>query len=129
MNTLINTIKFGDVEVKKFNNYFYEICPGDHVEMTADKVEEVLSFIDKDREGEKVLLLLNVPPFGSIDKSATKSKSMEFHNRMTKGYAVIVDNLSSRMMANFYISLKNFNFPLKLFKNREKGITWLQNQK
>ena len=129
MNILIDTINFGDVDVKKFDDSFYEICPGDYVEMTAEKVEEVLSFIDNDRGDEKVLLLLNVPPFGSIDKSATKSKSMEYHNKMTKGYAVIVDNLSSRMMANFYISLKSFNFPLKLFKNREKGMAWLQNQK
>ncbi len=43
--------------------------------------------------------------------------------------AVVIQNIATRIMANFYYKVVPRPFPVKVFENKEKAITWLSMKK
>lgn len=65
--------------------------------------------------------------YGSI---TTDARKMDIHtgDAYTLALALVINELSQRLLANFYFKLKKVDYPVKTFKTEEEAVAWLQQQ-
>ncbi len=97
----------------------------DNVEIDVDDVNENYTAAVKLTHGEKYLSLVLAAPFSSITKEAREIANKEFMYKNTIAQAIVVKSLSNRLMGNFLVKIYKPFCPLKLFKNKEDAIVWL----
>ena len=97
----------------------------DNIEVDLKDVTENYEAAEKLTVGKKFLSLVIVSPFTSISKEAREAANKEYMYKNTVAQAIIVQSLANRLMANFFVKFYKPYCPVKLFKNKEDGITWL----
>lgn len=106
-----------------------EMVAAPEAELTVDKIREANDVLEKLSEGRKQLILFVTHPLGQMTSEARKYPITEQKLRYTLAQAVVVNSMSTLLLANFYVRLKRFPFPYKVFRSREKAIVWLRRQK
>jgi len=61
---------------------------------------------------------------------STEAFSFDAHKELdikqvTIAEAVVIKNLATRIMANFYYKVTKRNFPVKVFDTKQEAINWL----
>jgi len=62
---------------------------------------------------------------GSIDHNSRKLMSEHEVNEFNIAQAIIVNNIASRLVANFYLKFYKHSNPIKVFTNINEGRKWL----
>ena len=97
----------------------YEI-ESEHLLEIADAMTEL--------SGERPRAILSVAGlYGSMTPAARK---VDIHraNDYTLAIALVIQELSQRLLANFYFKIKSNTYPVKIFKSEEEATAWLQQQ-
>ncbi|MFK7783644.1 MAG: hypothetical protein AB8B56_00940 [Crocinitomicaceae bacterium] len=95
----------------------------DNIVVEIDDVKLAFDLYVEHSNNYSMKVLLAFGEFSSITVEARKhaeNKSMP-----TPAQAVVVRNLSQRMLARFYHLLRKDKHPLKFVKNVEEGLSWL----
>jgi hypothetical protein len=61
---------------------------------------------------------------GSITPGARKVDTIK-DNKYTPAIALVIQELSQRLLANFYFKIKKVNYPVKIFKSEAETTEWL----
>ena len=97
----------------------------DNIEIDLKDVNENYDAALKLTAGKKFLSLVIVSPFTTITKEARELANKEIMYKNTVAQAIIVQSLANRLLANFIVKFYKPFCPVKLFKNKEDAIVWL----
>ena len=83
---------------------------------------------------EHTLLSKGVPRFVivktgqrmSITPEGRAFDSLDFRKNITRAEALIVNNIATRIGANFYYLIQRPPYPVKSFTNLDQGFSWLE---
>ncbi|MDG1333541.1 MAG: hypothetical protein P8P74_14490 [Crocinitomicaceae bacterium] len=95
----------------------------DNINIELDDVKEAFSLFVKHSNNCTFKVLLAFGQFSTIDVEARKyaeNKSMP-----TPAQAIVIRNLSQRMLARFYHLLRKDKHLLKFVRSVDEGLTWL----
>lgn len=109
----------GIIESRFLTELPYEINPQD--------VSIIASAISQLSNGKQVAIINISGLNGTISPEARK---VDFNNvsSHTLALALVIQELSQRLLANFYFKIKNVDYPVKTFKSEEEAIEWLKQQ-
>jgi hypothetical protein len=97
----------------------------DNVEVDINDVKENYDAAMKLTGGKKYLSLVMAAPFSTITKEAREITNKEFMYKNTVAQAIVVHSIANRLMGNFLVKFYKPFCPLKLFKNKEDAVMWL----
>lgn len=106
-----------------------ECVPDPEAEMTAENLLAGMEAIEKMADGKRMPILLMTSPRNSMTKEARDLDITARKEKYTLAQALVVSSMSTLMLGNFYIRVKRFPFPYKIFKSREKAIAWLRKKR
>lgn len=100
----------------------------DDITIGVSEIKE-LAIASHDLSGGEVPLLSLVVT-GERNNMSTEAFAYNIFKELnitqrTIAEAVVIQNIATRIMANFYYKVVTRPFPVKVFENREKAITWL----
>ncbi len=96
-------------------------------EIDTQHLTEMSVAMSRLSKGNKTAILSIAGLYGSITPEARKldiNKDEDY----TLAIALVIQELSQRLLANFYFKLKKVNYPVKIFKNENQATEWLQQQ-
>ena len=96
-------------------------------EIDTQHLTEMSVAMSRLSKGNKAAILSIAGLYGSITPEARKvdiNKDEDY----TLAIALVIQELSQRLLANFYFKLKKVNYPVKIFKNENQATEWLQQQ-
>ena len=65
------------------------------------------------------------PEFGSITPEGRKEASSPLQNENAIAKAIIVKNIATRLVSNFFIRFNKPQIPVKVFENEKEALIWL----
>lgn len=101
-------------------------------ETNDDVIVDVQEFLEAHEaivdltKGEKYCVIVKTGEFSSYTKKMIDASAAPEYSKNRIAMAVIVSDLATRMIANFYFSVINKAAPTKLFSSDEKALLWLQ---
>lgn len=96
-------------------------------EITENQLIQITDAISKLSSGRKDAILSVAGLYGSMTPEARKI-SINTDNEYTLAIALVIQDLSQRLLANFYFRIKKVNYPVKIFKSEEEATNWLYQQ-
>lgn len=102
-----------------------ECMPDPDAELTVEKYLEAMEVMEKMTKGKRELILLTTHPRNSMSKDARDLDVTNRKMKYTLAHALVVSSMSTLILGNFYIRVKRFPFPYRIFKDRQKAIDWL----
>ena len=96
-------------------------------EITENQLIQITDAISKLSSGRKDAILSVAGLYGSMTPEARKI-SINTDNEYTLAIALVIQDLSQRLLANFYFRIKKVNYPVKIFKSEEEATSWLYQQ-
>lgn len=106
---------------------FVLIKPGTHI--TPEVQEGFLELYNRVNPEGKVPFLFEAGEFITVSKEAIDNAyDLEFRAPLSAS-ALIITNLAQKILADFYYKFKKPYKPLKVFRNKEEAIKWLQQYK
>lgn len=100
------------------------IKKGEIVEM--DELKAIFEVITKESNGKLFRLLVTADDNASLSPEAREYASSAGSSDVIVADAVVVQNYSHEMTANFFIRFNKPNRPTKLFKERKEAYEWLK---
>ena len=95
--------------------------------ITESQLIQISDAISKLSSGRKDAILSVAGLYGSMTPEARKI-SINTDNEYTLAIALVIQDLSQRLLANFYFRIKKVNYPVKIFKSEEEATSWLYQQ-
>ena len=78
---------------------------------------------------KKQLLLADLRNNPKPDRGARNFANSEAMNQSTKALAFIVNNGLNTILGNLFIGFNKGKYPVKLFKNKDNAVQWLNSHK
>jgi len=94
----------------------------------SDSIDN-LNILNIVTEGRKHLQLVDARTFWSSSKESREFCTSEEIRKNITGRAIIVDSLSGRLMAHFFIKVSHSHSNTKIFNSEAKAVSWLKNLK
>ncbi len=114
-----STITFEEDQIAHLN-----LKQGELVEI--DELKSIFDVISKEPGGKKFRLLVTAGNNASLSPEAREYASTAESSDVIVADAVVVQNYSHEMTANFFIRFNKPSRPTRLFKNREEAYAWLK---
>lgn len=114
-----STITFEEDQIAHLN-----LKQGELVEI--DELKTIFEEIAKQAGEKKFRLLVTAGNSASLSPEAREYASSAESSDVIVADAVVVQNYSHEMTANFFIRFNKPNRPTRLFKNREAAYEWLK---
>ena len=92
--------------------------------MTDSEMADTISRLSNKN---KVAILSIAGLYGSITPDARKV-DINKDEAYTLAIALVINELSQRLLANFFFKLRRINYPVKTFKNEDEATEWLHQQ-
>lgn len=99
----------------------------DSYEIDAHHLEAIADAMTKLSKGEPKAILSVAGLNGSISPDARKVDINDAQT-YTLALALVIQELSQRLLANFYFKIKKVDYPVKTFKSETEATEWLQHQ-
>jgi len=96
-------------------------------EIDAAHISEMADTISRLSNKNKVAILSIAGLYGSITPDARKV-DINKDEAYTLAIALVINELSQRLLANFFFKLRRINYPVKTFKNEDEATEWLHQQ-
>lgn len=96
--------------------------------LDIDELKNIFEIIDGQSGGDKKFrLLVTADDNASLSPEAREYASSSESSNVIVADAVVVQNYSHEMTANFFIRFNKPNRPTQLFKHRKEAYEWLKN--
>jgi hypothetical protein len=122
-------IELKDAVVFRNEHDMIEVVAAPEAEMTVENMVPAMNAAEKLAKGKKACILFITHPTGTMTAEARKLPVTEQKIRYTLAQAIVVSSTATLLMANFYVRMKRFPFPYRVFKSRDKAIAWLSDQR
>ena len=96
-------------------------------EIDAFHLNEISQAMSRLSNGRKTAILSIAGLHGSITPEGRKADVTK-GDEYTLAIALVIQELSQRLLANFYFKIKKVNYPVKIFKNEDEASGWLHQQ-
>ena len=96
-------------------------------EIDAFHLNEIAKAMTRISNGNKVAILSITGLHGSITPDARKVDTTK-DNEYTLAIALVIQELSQRLLANLYFKIKKANYPVNIFKSEDEATEWLHQQ-
>lgn len=97
----------------------------DDVALEKSDVELMIKVHTELANGIPRLVLVNTGQRMSISSEARAFDNIETRRKITRAEALVVNNIATRIGANFYYMIQRPPYPVKSFTSIEKGMNWL----
>lgn len=96
-------------------------------EIDADQMHAIKNAMTELSEGEPKAILSIAGLFGTI---TTEGRKVDINpsGGYTFALALVIQELSQRLLANFYFKIKKVDYPIRTFKTEEEAVDWLKHQ-
>ncbi len=112
-------LKYGDIiYVQTFENAEIEIPEIDEMNIYLRSLVE---------DGPCYLIVF--PGVGSISSHEARKHAAKLKNKNIIAEAIIIDNLATRLLANFYMKINRPEQRIKLFSNEKAALEWINSIK
>jgi hypothetical protein len=98
----------------------------DDLVITRKELSEILDAIELISGGNKMPVLSLFKPGNTADKTARELSSSARGSQFTKADAMIVHNITQKIIANFYMKFNKPDKPPRFFSSEEDAIEWLR---
>ncbi len=96
-------------------------------DITLDAAIEGVSARKKLQGNKKILLLVDMRNVGQVHRDARAYAAKKEIEGMNKAMGLLVGkSLPATIIGNFYIKFNKPNVPTKLFRSKEKALSWLE---
>lgn len=100
-----------------------------HVKQNADidvnEIKEVRETNEALAEGKPYVVLFEIGNYALVSKEAREFGAKQELGELRKAMAIIVNSLSHRILANFFINVNKPPTPTKVFNDKAKALEWL----
>ena len=96
-------------------------------EIDAFHINEMSDVMSRLSNGGKAAILSVAGLYGSMTPDARKV-DINKDQDSTLAIALVINELSQRLLANFFFKLKKVNYPIRTFKTEEEATSWLYQQ-
>ncbi len=103
---------------------YVKIKAGTHI--TTEVQDELIKLYNSVVEDKKVPFLFEGDEFVTVSKDALENSYRLEDQSPLSATALIVRNLSQKILADFYYKFKKPNKPIKVFKNKIEARKWLE---
>ena len=118
-------IIYENFSVKINESNFYEIEVFNDKEFGFLELEELI-IAQKKLGSYKLPVLVICQEFASTDTTFTKHLAKNINNPFSKADAFVINSMSQKILANFYLKISTPERPTKFFKNKEEAVDWLK---
>jgi len=91
-----------------------------------EEVQNIFSIINQAFSGKKFRLLVTAGENATLSPEARAYASSAESSNVIAADAIVVNNYSHEMTANFFIRFNKPHRPTNWFKNREEAMVWLK---
>jgi hypothetical protein len=116
--------KFASIRLR--NDGITQIDTDDDAMFTLEETKEVHSKVTE-LNGEQPILILHVlGKHTSADDDSRKFLASKAGNQQRKAFAFVLQSLSQRIIANFYIKMNRPEKPTHFFNSQQEAEKWLR---
>jgi len=108
------------------NRIFYVSIPK-YYKITMDVVDEGYRFLNENGGG-KFFNIFHFASLADVDPEVREWAANPSGNNYTYSDAIVIDNLSQKILADFYVRINKPVKPTKIFFSLEKAIRWSEIQ-
>lgn len=98
-------------------------------EINSKDIDQLMKLYNHWLKDEKKYFLISSGLYSSVTKEAREFCDFIEKGNNAAGIAVFTENLSFRLLANFYNTFYKPKSPYKVFDNKEKALNWLTSLK
>lgn len=120
---------FEKIRMTLFENGIMNVVFKENFTVGLQDVEEVVNWVSEIANGRKFLNLMEGENNSEVDAEVRSFAASKDQNKFTIADAMVVQNISHRLLTNFYMRFNKPVKPTRLFTDKEKAIQWLLSQK
>lgn len=121
MSVIVSHKKFS---VKIHELGFYQLDIFNNVEILTEDVKMVVE-AQRKLSGIKMPTLVVCAEFASTNSDVMKYISKNEHFPYSKAGAFVINSMSQKLLANFYLKINVPQRPTRFFNDKEEAIKWL----
>jgi len=95
------------------------------VNLDAPDIKQIIKSCEQLSDHKPYLLFSDARVFLSITAEGRKIASDPNESKLVIANAVLINNLSIKLVANFFATFNQPHFKFKVFTNRQKAVDWL----
>ena len=122
---LSNIASFKNFSLQKHENKFYEIEVFDNSEFGFGELEKLIAS-QKEMGGDRLPVLVMCGEYTTTDVSFMNHLSKNENDPYSKADAFVINSISQKIMANFYLKIARPERPTKFFNTRDDAMKWLK---
>lgn len=124
---IVKTVSVEDnFDVNYYSNGIAEIVWSKNLKIVEIcHIKKIQLILKEFGNGEKIPVFLTTRTFLNLSKEANEFSAKKVNSMYTKAYAVLIDELSKRILFNFYLTIFKPEVIYKGFPNKEEAFTWL----
>lgn len=123
---IIRTIEVEGTLVSLLEGNIIRIVPSENVDYSIALMEK-LQVAKKELIGDqKYAVLMVAPRMGDMDKEAKEFAAGEFTNRNVVAKAIVLKNMGTRLLVQFFIKLNKPIVEHAIFENEHEALVWLK---
>ncbi len=96
------------------------------IDIELAHIKENITIRKKFQKTEKVLFMVDFRKAWHISKDARIFLASKEVTDLNSAMAILVEDLNSRLTANFFIKFNKPACPTKMFNSKKEAITWLE---
>ncbi len=124
-STSIKEFDLGFGTISELSNGIIVYNFKDDVALEKHDVELMINRHSELANGIPRLVLVKTGQRMSISPEARAFDNIETRVKITRAEALVVNNIATRIGANFYYLMQRPPYPVKSFTSEEKGMNWL----
>ena len=128
MTESVDKIDLKTAQIYKDDDGIVHVKYKDEIEVDVEAVKKHIEAIIKLANGQEVCVLLDARNVNSQVTSEAReyaSTNKEYENTR-KAYAIVVNSLANKLVANFYIKFNKPAKPSRVFNNKKEAMDWLK---
>ncbi len=97
-----------------------------YVEIDAEDMIEIRKINEKLTHNNNYVVLFETGLHSTFTKDARELVSSFEYGQKRKAIAILIDNLSQRIVGNFFININKPSTPTKIFTSKKDALQWLK---
>jgi len=123
-----NELKNEFVTIKLIKQGIVENLIHEYVELDVYQVEQIKEMNIRLTGGKPYAVLVNADISATVTREARELTASKAFVRNTVAKALLINGVSQRIIANFYIRFNQPAIQTQVFTDREKAIEWLEEE-
>lgn len=118
--------KLEDATFCLFDNRIFLICVNEFARITMEVTKAGTEFILKNGDGGNYYNIFQFKSFSETDPEVREWASGHNSNRISRMDALVISNLSQKILTDFYLKVSRPVLPTKVFTDLRKALEWIK---